>query len=415
MNTARPLLRLVIVGALPFALSACGKAEAPPEKPPRPVQVAAVEPVRAPHAARYSASIAPVTQVPVAFKSSGYVDALLQVRGADRRARDVQQGDLVTRGATLARVQQADYRARVQQADARVAQAQAAITKAKADLDRAEQLFAVKSLTQPDLDAARLAHDSSRAQLAAASSDVELAHSALQDTALTAPFAGVVLEKRIERGALAAPGSVAFVLGDVRSVKAVFGVPDTIVRTLKPGEPLTLTSDALPGRPFTGRVTSVSPAADPQTRTFSIEVTITNADTALKPGMIATVQLDAPTRGRAAGNAGERGEAEAGAEAAVNSVPLASIVKTDAGAAGTAGSSGAGSGSASGGAAAGSGYSVFVIDNTGGRTVARARAVTVGDVIGNAIEVSTGVRAGEQVITTGATLVKDGDPVRIIP
>jgi multidrug efflux system membrane fusion protein len=403
MINARSLVRRVIVGALPLALcalSACGKAEAPPEKPPRPVQVAAVEPVKAPHAARYSASIAPVTQVPVAFKSSGYVDALLQVRGADKRPRDVQQGDLVSRGATLARVQQADYRARVQQADARVAQAEAAITKAKADLDRAEQLFAVKSLTQPDLDAARLAHDSYRAQLTAAKSDVELAHSALRDTDLTAPFAGVVLEKRVERGALAAPGSVAFTLGDVRSVKAVFGVPDTIVRTLKPGEPLTLTTEALPGRPFTGRVTAVSPAADPQTRTFSIEVTIANADTALKPGMIATVQLDAQTpAGRTGSGTGSATASAAAAKSAepTNSVPLASVVKTDA--------SGTGS----------SGYAVFVIDSSGGHTVARARPVTVGDVIGNAIEVSAGVRAGEQVITTGATLVKDGDPVRIIP
>jgi multidrug efflux system membrane fusion protein len=407
MITARSLLRRVIVGALPLALalcalSACGKAEAPPEKPPRPVQVASVEPVRAPHAARYSASIAPVTQVPVAFKSSGYVDALLQVRGADKHPRDVQQGDLVARGATLARVQQADYRARVQQADARVAQAEAAITKAKADLDRAEQLFAVKSLTQPDLDAARLAHDSYRAQLTAAKSDVDLAHSALRDTDLTAPFAGVVLEKRVERGALAAPGSVAFTLGDVRSVKAVFGVPDTIVRTLKSGEPLTLTTEALPGRPFTGRVTAVSPAADPQTRTFSIEVTIANADTALKPGMIATVQLDAQTPAGRTGSGSGSATASASAAAAksaepTNSVPLASVVKTDA--------SGTGS----------SGYAVFVIDSSGGHTVARARPVTVGDVIGNAIEVSTGVRAGEQVITTGATLVKDGDPVRIIP
>lgn len=392
---------LLFTVAIAVVIGACKKAEAPPEKAPRPVQIAIVQTVQAPHAARYSASITPFTQVPVAFKSSGYVDELLQVRGADKRMRDVQQGDIVSRGAALARVQQSDYRARVQQADARVAQTEASILKAKADLDRAEQLFAARSLTQPDLDAARLAHDSYRAQLAAAKADVDLARTALRDTDLTAPLHGVVLDKRIEAGSLASPGTVAFVLGDLRSVKAVFGVPDTIVRSLKPGEPLTLTTDTLPGRAFEGRVTTISPAADPQSRTFSIEVTIPNADATLKPGMIATVQIDTaqidtaqidtkPPSVRGAPGA----RAARAAETAVTSVPLASIVKSD---------------------ASSSGYAVFVVDSAGGKDVARVRPVTVGDVIGNAIEVSSGVRAGERVITTGATLVKDGDEIRIIP
>jgi multidrug efflux system membrane fusion protein len=371
-----------LVCLLIAAGAGCRHQEATPENAPRPVQAATVAVSRAAHGARYSATIVPASQVPVAFKSSGYVDTLLQTRGADRRPRDVQQGDAVARGAVLARVQQTDYRARVQQAEARTGQVEAGLAKARADFDRAEQLFAVRSLTQQDLDAARAARDSSQAQLSAAKADVDLAHSALRDTDLTAPFAGVVLEKRIERGSLAAPGSVAFVLGDVRTVKALFGVPDTIVRRLSPGLTLTLSTDALSGRAFTGRITAVSPAADAQTRVFNVEVTLPNADALLRPGMIATVQLD-----DASGASGV---------APIMTVPLGSIVKSETSA---------------------TGYALFVVESAtgGGHDVARARQVTVGNVVGNGIEVSAGVRAGERVITTGATLVKDGDAVRVIP
>lgn len=422
----RPAPCLLAAGVLPLALAAaCARETPPPEKPPRPVQVAIVQRARAVQAARYSATIIPASQVPVAFKASGYVDTLLQVRGADRRGRDLQQGDIVRRGDRLARVQQTDYRARVQQADARVAQATAAATKAKQDLDRAEQLFAVRSLTQPDLDAARAQHDAARAQLTAARADVDLAHSALRDTDLVAPLAGVVLEKRIERGTLAGPGSVAFVLGDVRSVKALFGVPDTIVRTLMPGAALSLVSDALPGRQFTGRITTISPAADTQSRVFGVEVTIPNTDGALKPGMIATVQVDEAAKGASS------------SREAVMTVPLTAIVKSPAGSGGpgaaastsAAASTHASSSSAPSGAAAPagadsvsaasagtlSGYAVFIVERSSEKEIARARVVTVGDVVGNEIEVAGGLRDGDRVITTGATLIKDGDIVRVIP
>jgi multidrug efflux pump subunit AcrA (membrane-fusion protein) len=227
----------------------------------------------------------------------------------------------------------------------------------------------------------------------------------LRDTSLTAPLAGVVLDKKIEPGVLVGPGSVAFVLGDVRTVKAVFGVPDTIVRGLAPGAALAMTSDALPGRAFEGRISSVSPAADQQSRVFGVEVTVGNADGALKPGMIATVQLD-----EAARRAGVRTEP-------VVTVPLAAIIKAPGAAAAPAPGDTSSTTARGGGGTVqdGGGYTVFVIEKASDREVARARAVTVGDVVGNAIEVSGGIRQGERVITTGATLVKDGDAVRVIP
>jgi len=251
--------------------------------------------------------------------------------------------------------------------------------KARADFDRASKLFETQSLTRPEFDTARAARDSAESRLTAAKAETQLAEIAVQDTALLMPLNGIVLERRIERGTLVAPGSVGFVVGNMKSVKAVFGVPDVVAPQMTLGTPMPIRTDAAPNRFFPGRVTAVSPAADPQSRVFSIEVTVPNQDEALRPGMVATVEVRHGDPNRAA--------------AAPPAVPLAAVVK----------------------APSGSGYAVFIVEDAAGKTVARSRPVTLGDVSGNTVAVPGGMRVGERVIVSGATLVHDGEAVRIVP
>src|SRR5262249_10925166 len=130
-----------------------------------------------------------------------------------------------------------------------------------------------------------------------------------------------------------------------------------------------------------GTISAVSPSADAQSRVFEVEVSVPNRDGRLKVGMVASVEMLDAAKG-------------APAEAAGTLVPLTAIVKSSKSA---------------------SGYAVFVVEGEGGRQVARARPGSVGGVIGNRIAVEGGVRAGERAIVTGATLVADGEAVRIIP
>jgi RND family efflux transporter MFP subunit len=143
---------------------------------------------------------------------------------------------------------------------------------------------------------------------------------------------------------------------------------------------LTASADAVVDRTFTGRVTTIAPAADRDTHLFSVEVTIPNRDGALRPGMIATIQLD---------------------DAHVNlpktsppAVPLTAIVKD----------------SAKAGA-----YAVFVVDGTESNLQAKLRAVTPGSIAGDGIEIASGVSAGEQVIVSGAARLRDGERITVIP
>jgi RND family efflux transporter MFP subunit len=368
------MIPLLMIAAL---AAGCGAAAAP-EKPARPVRIAGVAAITQAAGSRYSANIVPSTQVSLSFRASGYVDGILQARDTDGRSRALQGGDLVDAGVVLARVREHDYREQVARAAAQAAEAEASVAKARFDLERAEALFAAESLTRPELDGARTATDAAIARAESARASLALARISLGDTALRSPFAGLVIERQVERGSLVAPGSVGFVVADVRSVKAIFGVPDADIARFPLGAALVVTSDAIQGREFAGRVSAVSPAADPQTRVFTVEVTIANQQRLLKPGMIATVAMNEPP-------VGQQTTARA-------SVPLAAVV--------------------SGG---GDRYTVFVVESDGGRTVVRKRDVVLGDVSGNSIEVRSGLALDEQVVVAGATLVKDGDSIRVIP
>jgi len=373
-----PTLALTIA-TLPL-LAACSEVQGRTAPPPRPVRVADVRAQEMRGRIRYSVSIQPYDQVAVAFTSGGYVADVLQRRDADGRVRALQPGDQVNAGTVLARVREADYRERVNQAESSLRELEAALVKAQLDWERARILFASESLTRPELDAAKANVDASAARIDSGRAQVELARLALADCAVTAPITGVVLERRIESGTLAGSGTVAFVLGRVGDVKASFGVPDSLVGRMTQGQPVTITAEAFQGGTFPGRVTGIAPSADPQSRVFNIEVTIANRDGRLKPGMIGTIEV-----------AADSVDANAGSGTAV---PLAAVVRSD---------------------RSPNGYSLFVVESAGGRDVAHARPVELGPASGNDIAVAHGVQLGERVVVMGATLLTDGETVRVIP
>lgn len=374
------LRSISVMVAAAVAAGGCSKVQGVEEQAPRPVKAQTVTAAPPPGQIRYSATIEAFQQVLLAFKTSGYVDDVARRNGPDGRTRVAQAGDAVSRGTVLARVRESEYTERVNQGRARLAEGEAALQKARLDLDRARTLFAAESLTKPDLDAAQAAFDTAGARVSAARADLELATTALRDCALIAPSNGTLLERRIEVGTLVQAGSVGFVLGDVSSVKARFGVPDSMVPSIGIGDPIGVLVEAVDGTTFQGRVSAIAPAADPQSRVFDVEITIPNPGNRLRPGMIGTVAL-APGAGAAS-------------TSAALTVPLTAVVKSD---------SGTGP------------YAVLVLARDGAGDVARLRNVELGEVFGNAIAVLKGVSAGDRVIVSGATLVKDGDQVRVLP
>jgi RND family efflux transporter MFP subunit len=326
------------------------------------VRIAEVSTAAGVRGIRYSANVIPRAQVDVAFKVNGYVDAIRQVKGADGRARDLQQGDVVAGGSMLARVRDTDYVDNVKKSQANLDKANAALEKATNDFRRASNLQATNSITGPDYDSAKQEYETS-----------------LGYATLTAPMNGTLLQRKIEVGDLVGPGTTGFVLADVSYVKVVFGVPDVMLNRVKLGSRIQISTASVPGKLFTGTVTAVSPSADANTRVSEIEVSVPNASGELRDGMVASLEVP--------GGAGPAAAARAEAIA----VPLAAVVQSKPGA---------------------STYAVFVVTTDGKKDVAKLHPVELGQVVGNSVIVTSGLEPGSRIVVTGATIVRDGDTVR---
>ncbi|HET6983182.1 MAG TPA: efflux RND transporter periplasmic adaptor subunit, partial [Myxococcaceae bacterium] len=192
----------------------------------------------------YSAVAQPKTTIPLAFRGSGYVVELMQVKTAQGQTPALGEGDRVKKGDVVARLREAEYRDKVVEAQGHLAAARAAAEKARLEYERAKRLFATQSITRPEMESATAAHDASEAQVDAARAALSEAQVNLRDTALVAPVDGDVLKKSVEPGAYTAPGTPAFTIGDVSTVKVVLGLPDIALHGVKLWQPVTVTADA---------------------------------------------------------------------------------------------------------------------------------------------------------------------------
>lgn len=372
MTTFRTVLLVVGTAVVQSATSGCHSKEQY-EKPLTPVMIADLRRQAVDLTLHYSAVIEEETRLNLAFRVGGYVTSLATVGG-----RPIEDGDRVTAGTVLAMVKPEDYQARVGQAQSQLADATAARVLATQALARAEVLFASRSLTKPELDQAKAAVESIEAKVAGARSLIDEAQLSQADTSLRTPMSGVVLKRLVELGSLVGPGTPGFVLADTRTVSVVIGVPDTMLTMFPLKSVAKVQTEALADRRYVGRVTAIAPAADPRSRLFEVKLTLANADGALKPGMVATVEV---TDGRA-------GQGVATAESLV--VPLSSVVRAPGG---------------------GGGYAVFIIEERDGRVIARLRPIQLGRLLGNEIAVTSGLTGTERVITHGASIVTDGERV----
>ena len=366
-------LALLIVAAL--GQMGCSNVESEPTQL-TPVRASEVHNIDTGSMNTYSANIQPYQQVDLAFKSSGYLVSIKQVRDANGHTRNIDQGDYVSAGTVLAVVQKEDYQQKLDQAKASLAKAQAEHERAKLSFDRMSALYKAGAATQPDYDDTRAQEQTTQAAVDNANAQIAEAQLALSYCELRAPFDSWVLKRSVDVGTLVNAATQGFSLGDTRTVKAVFGVPDTAVGRIQPGSPQTVTTEAY-RKTFSGHVTAISAAADPKSRVYSVEVRIDNPENLLKSGMIASITIGTP-----------------GPPGGVMVVPISSVIKSPSNA---------------------NGFAVFVTEGTGGTVKVRTQDVTLGSTYGNMIAVTSGLSLNQRVVTEGSNYIRDGQEVRLIP
>jgi RND family efflux transporter MFP subunit len=384
-------------------LAGCGTKKQKTGEAPVPVQAETVAMQQVQPSWTYSGEIRPDAEVQLAFKDPGYIAALSQVRGVDGRMRDVEVGDEIPAGAGLARLRSSDYQASLSSAlgqqhamqgaldaaQAELDRVKADQAKANQDFDRAQALYAAKAMTRPDYDAAVEHHaaaaasaeaalrqiEARRGQLGAALGQTASARINLGDTNLTAPTAGVIVEKNGERGGLVVAGTPVFTLDDIRVVKVNFGVPDTLLADVKLGAEVPVQVEALPGRTLTGRITEIASSANRESRVFNVEVSLPNRERVLRVGMIASIRI-------------QRGDAQA-----VPVVPMTALMTAESGS---------------------SSYSVFAVKDRDGKQFAELKSVRIGKVVGKSVVIDEGLTPGERIIINRTNQLSDGSPIRVV-
>jgi RND family efflux transporter MFP subunit len=372
----RAVYAVTIAGSSAALLLAACKESAVAGKTPVPVRTSMVQNIAIGNSTRYSASIVPYSQVNLAFQSSGYIDSILQVKSSGGGMRNVDQGDFVRKGTVLATVREQSYRDKLQQANAQLSRAQAEYEKAKLSFDRVSALYQSQSATQPDFDSAQAQLDSTTAGVSGAKADVSEATTALGNCSLRAPFSGWIISRTVDVGSFVGPATNGFTIANTQTVKAVFGIPDTTISRVKLGQHLNISNDAL-ARQFAGKVTAISAAADPKSRVFSVEMSIPNPRNDLKSGMIASLAIQGQPLPQS-----------------VLAVPLSAVVRDP---------------------RQPDGFAVMVAQGDSEVESVRLQPVVLGNVYGNMIAASSGIQSGQRVVTTGVSLLKDGDSVRVIP
>lgn len=191
-------------------------------------------------------------------------------------------GQSVSQGEVLATLVQDEERAKL-------AEASSFLAEQEREVRRIESLVARKSLPANQLDERRTLLDVARARVAAA-------RAALDDRTIRAPFAGVLGLRGPSAGALVGPQTVITTLDDIAQLRLDFTVPSVQIGSLRPGQAVSATTPALPGRSFSGEVIGIDSRVNPVDRSVVVRARLDNRDLALKPGMLMNVLVQAARR-----------------------------------------------------------------------------------------------------------------------
>ena len=264
-----------------------------------------------------------------------------------------EEGQHVREGQVLVQLDSAQQVLRVQQASAQT-------EKLARNLARSEELAKQKMVSTNDVEQLRFDLQNARAQLNMAKLD-------LSYTRVTAPISGVIAQRSIKAGNLVQISTPIFRIVENDRLEATLNVPERSLEAIRNGLPVTMTVDAVPGKTFEGKVTRISPVVDSGSGTFRV-VCAFDGGGVLQPGMFGRIEVVFDRR--------------AGALA----IPRIAMLEDDNQAA------------------------VFTV-----RAGKAARVpIKTGYVDGEWVEVLSGLKAGDPVVTAGKAALRDGVAVQVI-
>jgi membrane fusion protein, multidrug efflux system len=256
------------------------------------------------------------------------------------------------------------------QEEALLRSAEAEAQLAQTDLERSRDLAMKKVVSSAEL-------DSAQSKFRRLNAVVDQVRSSIAKKTLIAPFDGQLGIRQVNVGQMINAGQQVVPLTSLDPVFADFALPQQYLGQLTPGLEVHVTTDAIPGRVFNGKLTAINSMVDSSTRNITLQATLDNSDHALRPGMFAKAEVMLPEKHKALVVPGS----------AISYAPF--------------------------------GDSVFVIEKkkdekTGKETQAiRQQFVRVGEARGDLVAISQGLKAGETIVSTGVFKLRNGMAVTI--
>lgn len=206
------------------------------------------------------------------------------------------EGQTVKAGDELIRLDVAERRADLEAARAAISTSRAQRAETGQKLERAQALRKTGAGTEAQVADLTLQLRTVETAIAAAEARERAAAARLEDLSIRAPFDGRVGLRQVSLGALVDNKVAVTTLDDVSRMRLDFSVPETLVTKVAVGAPVKASSLAYPGRAFEGTVAVIDTRIDPVTRSAKVTALIPNADAALKPGMFMNVSLQVASR-----------------------------------------------------------------------------------------------------------------------
>jgi membrane fusion protein (multidrug efflux system) len=198
-----------------------------------------------------------------------------------------EEGQTVKRGAVLARIEARPQEDALRSAESMIRSADEGLAVADRELARTERLVQSGALAERELEAARNTAVAARAQRDDAQARFASARKALADATVTAPMAGVVARRHVNRGDVVSPGTELYTIIDPSSMRLEASVPSEQLGAISVGATVNFEVRGYPDQSFAGTIERISPMADPTTRQVPIFVTIPNTQGRLVAGLFA--------------------------------------------------------------------------------------------------------------------------------
>ena len=256
------------------------------------------------------------------------------------------------------------------QEEALLRSAEADAQLAKTDLERSRDLAIKKVVSGAEF-------DSAQSKFTRMNAVVDQMRSSISKKSIVAPFDGQLGIRQVNVGQMINAGQQVVPLTSLDPVFADFALPQQYLGQLTSGLEVHVTTDAIPGRVFNGKLTAINSMVDSSTRNITLQATLENSDHALRPGMFAKAEVMLPEKHKALVVPGS----------AISYAPF--------------------------------GDSVFVIENkkdekTGKESqVIRQQFVRVGEARGDLVAITQGLKAGESIVSTGVFKLRNGMAVTI--